>query len=82
MLIRLPYVFMAAQVVIMQIMFITIPALMMIMMIRKMKMKTTLSHFIMSLVFIVLAPKTIAFGAVATGSMKAYEHVTAARSIR
>ena len=29
--------------------------------------------FIMSLVFMVLCPKTIAFGAVATGSAKAYE---------
>lgn len=32
----------------------------------------------MSITFIVDAPNTIAFGAVATGSMKAYEQVRAA----
>ena len=36
----------------------------------------TISYFIISAVLMVLAPKTMALGGVATGSMKAYEQET------
>ena len=79
--------FIATQVVPMQIIFITKPALKMItyhyiysLTVTVLASSyssssiitiTTISYFIISAVLIVLAPKTMALGAVATGSMKA-----------
>jgi hypothetical protein len=62
-----PYVFIATQVVMMHSRFMTKPALRC----RVRSDGLCSSHFIMSVVRMVLAPNTMAFGAVATGSLKA-----------